>query len=182
MLPNLVSSLTRTNFYKSQSQYFPTDNIPPLESEASLLDLSSKGKCSVLMKNIEIWKKRARKLIARNSYADLFSSAAYLHMQQQTMSMPALLRLLEAVAKFIKHAMAMSTILAKEIFQARRDAVLAMSKILLDNSNHELLNAPINSKTLFVTKFRKLPRAILRPSNKGFWQLHLLLLSYNNKK
>ena len=124
------------------------------------------------MKNIEIWKKRARKLIARNSYA-------YLHMQQQTMSVPALSRLLEAIAKFIKHATAMSTILATEIFQARCDAVLAMSKILLDNSNHELLNAPINSKILFVTKFRKLPRPILRPSNKGFW--HLLLLSYNKK-
>ena len=41
---NLVSSLTPTKFYKSQNQFFPTDNIPPLESEASLLDLSSKGK------------------------------------------------------------------------------------------------------------------------------------------
>ena len=28
----LVSSLTQTKFFKSQSQYFPTDNIPPLES------------------------------------------------------------------------------------------------------------------------------------------------------
>ena len=59
--------------------------------------------------------------------------------------MPALSRLLEAVAKSIKHAMAMSTILAMEIFQARRDAVLATSKILLDNSNHELRTVPINS-------------------------------------
>ena len=48
------------------------------------------------------------------------------------MSMPALLRLLETVAKSIKHAMAMSTILATEIFQARHDAVLATSKLLLD--------------------------------------------------
>ena len=44
------------------------------------------------------------------------------------MSTPALSRLLEAVAKSIKHATAMSTILATEIFQARRDAVLATSK------------------------------------------------------
>ena len=42
---NLVSSLTQTKFYKSQSQYFLTDDIPPLEWEASLLDLSSKGNC-----------------------------------------------------------------------------------------------------------------------------------------
>ena len=64
---NLVSSLTQTKFYKSQSQYFPTDNILPLESEASLLDLSSKVKCSTPMKNLEIWEKRARKLIASSS-------------------------------------------------------------------------------------------------------------------
>ena len=111
-----------------------------------------------------------------------FSSAAYLCMQQQTMSAPALSRLLETVTKSIKHATAMSTILATEIFQARRDAVLAMSKILLDNSNHELQNTPINSKPYLVTGLRKLPRAILRPSNKGSWQLLLLLLPYNNNK
>ena len=125
---NLVSSLTQTKFYKN---HFPTDNIPPLESEASLLDLSGKGKCSIPLKNIEIWEKRARKLIFIDSHADLFSSAAYFCMQQQTMSVPALSRLLEAVA--IKHATAMSTILATEIFQARRDAVLAVSKLLLDS-------------------------------------------------
>ena len=91
---NIVSSLTQTKFHKSQSQYFPTDNIPLLELEASLLDLSSKGKCSIPMKNIELWEKRACKLIAINSHADLFSSAAYLCMQQQIMSVPALSRLL----------------------------------------------------------------------------------------
>ena len=100
----------QTKFYKSQSQYFPTDNIPTLESEASLLDLSNKGKRSIPMRNLEIWEKRARKLIAINSHADLFSSAAHLCMQQQTMSVQALSRLLEAVAKSIKHATAMSTI------------------------------------------------------------------------
>ena len=124
---NLVSSLTQTKFYKSQSQYFPTDNIPPLELEVSLLDLSSKRKYSIPMKNIEIWEKRTCKLIAINSHVDLFSSAAYLCMQQQTMSVPALSRLLEAVAKSVKHATAMSTILATEIFQTRHDAVLATS-------------------------------------------------------
>ena len=73
---NLVSSLTQTKFYKSQSQYFLTDNIPPLELEASLLDLSRKGKCSIPKKNIEFWEKRAHKLIAINSHVEIFSSAA----------------------------------------------------------------------------------------------------------
>ena len=56
---NLVSSLTQTKYYKSQSQYFPTDNSPQLESEASLLDLSRKGKCSISKKNIELWEKKS---------------------------------------------------------------------------------------------------------------------------
>ena len=60
---NLVSSLIQTKFYRSQNQYFPTDNIPPLESDASLVDLSNKGEWSIPMKNFEIWEKRARKPI-----------------------------------------------------------------------------------------------------------------------
>ena len=60
--------------------------------------------------------------------------------------MPALSRLLEAVAKSIKHATAMSTILATEIFQARHDVALAR---LNSCWSYELHNAPISSKTLF---------------------------------
>ena len=115
------------------------------------------------MKNIEIWGKRAI-----NSHADLFSSAAYLCMQQQTMSVPALSRLLEAVAKSIKHATAISTILATEIFQARRDALLATSKLLLDNSNHGLQNAPINSKTLFGNKIKEVTKGNFEAQQQRF--------------
>ena len=42
------------------------------------------------------------------------------------MSILALSRQIETVAKSIKHVTAMSMILAMEILQARRDAVLAM--------------------------------------------------------
>ena len=84
------------------------------------------------------------------------------------MSVPALLGLLEAVAKFIKHAMAMSTILATEIFQTRRDAVLDMSKILLDNSNHQLGNAPIHSKTLFGNKIKEVAKANFEAQQQRF--------------
>ena len=104
---NLVTSLAPTKFYISQNQYFPTENIPPLEADASLLDLSNKGRYSISAKNLEVWEKRAHKLIAINSHADLFSSAAYLCLQQESMSVVALSRLLEAVAKSIKHAIAM---------------------------------------------------------------------------
>ena len=121
-----------------------------MEADVSLLDLSKEEKhLFIPLKNLEAWEKKARKLIAINSHADLFSSSAYLCLQQESMSVTALSRLLEAVAKSIKHATAMLTILTTEIFQARRDAGLASSKLLLDNSSYELRNAPINSKTLF---------------------------------
>ena len=54
------------------------------------------------------------------THMDLFSSAAYLCRQQESMSVTALSRLLKAVAKSIRHSTAMSTILATELFQAKR--------------------------------------------------------------
>ena len=74
------------------------------------------------IRSIETWEKRARKLIVINSHADLVSFVAYLCLQQQSMFVPALSRLLEAVAKLIKHATAISMSLATELFQARHDA------------------------------------------------------------
>ena len=100
---NMVSALAPTKFYKSQNQYLPTDNIPQLEADASLLDLSNEGRASIPLKNLEAWERKARKLISINSHADLFSSAAFLCLQQESMSVTALSRLLEAVAKSIKH-------------------------------------------------------------------------------
>ena len=50
---NLVSALASTKFYKSQNEYLPTDNILQLEADASLLDLSNKGRASIALKN---WK------------------------------------------------------------------------------------------------------------------------------
>ena len=84
--------------------------------------------------------------MAINLDANLFSSAAYLCLQNESMAVAALSRLLEAVAKFIRHSVAMSTILAMELFQARRDATIATSKLLLENTDHELRNAPINAR------------------------------------
>ena len=143
---HLVSSLVQTKFYKSQNQYFPTENIPLLEPDASLLELSTRGRCSIPVKNLEFWEKRARKLVAISSHKDLFSSAAYLCFQQESVSVPALSRLLEAVAKAIRHSVAMLTILATELFQARRSAAIATSKLLLENSSDELQNTPIHAQ------------------------------------
>ena len=165
---NLVSALASTKFYKSQNQYLPTDNIPPLVADGSLLDLSNKGRASISVKNLEAWEKKARKLVSINSYADLFSSAAFLCLQQQLMSVTALSRLFEAVAKSIKHATAMSTLLTTEIFQARRDTALASLKLLLDNSSYELRNAPINSKTLFAGRIKEVARSNYEAQQQRF--------------
>ena len=59
--------------------------------------------------------KRAHSLVAINTHADLVSSAAYQCLQQESVSVNALSRLLAAVAKSIKHAAAMSTILARVV-------------------------------------------------------------------
>ena len=75
----------------------------------------------------------------------------------------ALSRLLEAIAKLIKHATAMPTILATEIFQARRDSALANS-----NSSYELRNAPVNSKTLFDGKIKEVAKANYEAQQQRF--------------
>ena len=49
----------------------------------------------------------------------------------------------------------MSTILATELFQARRDAAIGTSKLLLENSSYELKNAPINPRTLLDNKIKE---------------------------
>ena len=112
-----------------------------------------------MFKNTEVWEKRACKLVAINSHADLFSSVAYLCLQQESMSVAALSGLLEAIVKFIRHSVAMSTILVTELFQARRDAAIATSKLLLENSGYELRNAPINARSLFGNKIKEVAKS-----------------------
>ena len=98
------------------------------------------------------------------------------------MSVNALSRLLEALAISVKHAIAMLTILAIELFQARRDAAIASSKLLLDHFNHELRNAPIINNYLTI-RSRKLQNLITKRNNIDFWLLPLVIQIhvYNNK-
>ena len=84
------------------------------------------------------------------------------------MSVAALSRLLEAVAKSIKHVTTMSTLLTTEILQARRDAALASSKLLLDNSSFELRNAPINSKSLFDGRIKGIAKSNFEAQQQRF--------------
>ena len=81
--------------------------------------------------------------------------------QQESMSVNALSRLLEVVAKSIKHATDMSTVLAIELFQARCDAAIDCSKMFLDHSSHALRNDPINSQPLFDNKIKEVAKSSL---------------------
>ena len=87
---NLI--LFQRNITKARINIFLRKNLPQLEADSSLLDISNRGICSVPVKNLEVWEKRACKLMAINSHADLFSSAAYLCLQQESMSVTALSR------------------------------------------------------------------------------------------
>ena len=60
----------------------------------------------------------------------------------------------------------MSTLLTTEIFQARRDAALASSKLLLDNSTYR--NAPINSKTLFDGRIKEIAKSNFEAQQRRF--------------
>ena len=62
----------------------------------------------------------------------------------------------------------MSTLLTTELFQARRDAALASSKLLLDNSTYELRNAPINSKSLFDGRIKEIAKSNFEAQQQRF--------------
>ena len=68
------------------------------------------------------------------------------------MSVTALSRLLEAIAKSIKHASTMSTIFQASVmrFWSRLNYYWRI--------NYELRNAPINSKTLFDNKIKEVAK------------------------
>ena len=76
----------------------------------------------------------------------------------------------------------MSTILATEIVQAKRDAVLPTSKILLDNSNHELRNTLINSKTLFGNKLKEVANGKFEVQQQRFFETSSVATTMQQQK
>ena len=113
--------------------------------------------------------------MAINSHADLFSSAAFQCLHQDSMLVSALSRLLEAVAKSIRHATALSTILAIELLQALHDSAIASSKFLFDHSKDALRNTLINFQVLFNNEIKKVAK-----SNFETQQHRFLVFSTNS--
>ena len=79
-----------------------------------------------------------------------------------------------------QHAMAVSTILAIKLFQARRDTGIA-SKILMDHCSQELRNAPIYSQQLFDNKIKEVAKSNFEVQQHRFWLLPLIIQIYYNK-
>ena len=123
-----------------------------------MLYFSSKRRC-VPAKSLKVLGKMSSQ-ISGDKFARRFVLFSSLFMQHESMSVTALSRLLETVAKSIKHATAMSTILATELFQARRDAALATSKLLLENLCYETYRMlQLMPKSLFDNKIKEVAKA-----------------------
>ena len=54
------------------------------------------------------------------------------------------------------------------LFQARRDAAIATSKLLLENSSYKLRNAPINAKTLLDKKLKEVAKSNYEAQQQRF--------------
>lgn len=68
------------------------------------------------------------------SYEDLFFTAAYQTLLQESLSTLAFQQLPEAMGKQTRHSIALAMSLAKELLIFRRDAVLASFSVLLNPS------------------------------------------------
>ena len=62
----------------------------------------------------------------------------------------------------------MSTILATELFQARSNAAIATSKLLLENSGYKLRNAPVNTRLLFGNKIKEVAKSNYEAQQQRF--------------
>ena len=142
--------------------------LPPLDTDASQFDISSRARYSFIFKNMEIWEKRARNLVAINSHADLFSLAVYQCLHQESMSVNALSRILEAVAKSIKACYSHVYYIGHRIISDRHNAAITSPKILMDHSSQELRNALINSQQLFDSKVKEVAKSNLETEQHRF--------------
>ena len=84
----------------------------------------------------------------------IHASAAYQSLSSIKMDSAILNGFLQALAKSLRHSVALSVLLAAELQQIRRDAVISTSKILTDTSKDILRKIPLVSATLFGGKIK----------------------------
>ena len=111
---------------------------------------------TISSKNLDIIEKQVRSLVAVNSYADLFSSAAFQSLSSEDMDSAHHARFFQALAKSICHSVGLSVPIAAELTQIRKEAVITTSKILTEESKDSLKKIPLLSQLLFGGKVREI--------------------------
>ena len=86
--------LAPSKYCKTYGETLPTSSLPKLDSDVSRLDLSNPSAVTVSSKNLDAIEKQVRSLVAINSHADLFSSAAFQSLSSEAMDSVHLARFL----------------------------------------------------------------------------------------
>ena len=132
--PKMETFLAPSKYYKTYGETLATSSLPKLDSDASRLDISNPSSFTMSSKNLDAIEKQVRSPVAINSHADLFSSAAFQSLSSEDMDSAHLSRFLQAVAKSICHSVGLSVLIAAELTQTRKEAVISTSKILTEES------------------------------------------------
>ena len=136
-------------FYQAHAEKIVTSKAMELDKDANKLNLSLSGSCQIPTKNLENYEKQLRELLRVLSHSDIFSVAAFKCLQQETPNPNMLSMILESLSMAIKHSVSLASILTIQVQQARRDAAIHSSKILLDQAKDDLRNIPFANDTLF---------------------------------
>ena len=134
--------------YTTSKEFFPV-KVPALDGDAAMLGLSAPTSVTVNSKLLEKWEARARLGVMVSSHDDHFAIALSQLLKEENVSSRGANRILEAFDTGNRHLMALNLQNATEMLSARRDAALAKSSLLLQESKDKLRAAPLASDLLF---------------------------------
>lgn len=146
---DFISSLgTKMKYYNLHKTVFPLE-APPLDSDASILDLAVPSQINTSSKFLETMENRARNIVSINSYSDLFAAAAFSSLGSENMDTMVLSKLLESLVNCVKHSTNLAVVMATELMVSRREAAINNSKILSQSAIDSLRKVSLMSNTLF---------------------------------
>lgn len=174
----VLAKMVPMKSYRCHNESVPSAKAPELDSDHYLLKFSPSGSATLPLKNLTSMEDQARQMIRVLSYADTFSVAAFKCLEQEELNPTVLKRILQSLAISVRHAVGFSSVLAAELFNARRDATIASGKSLCDEAKAILKRVPLNSDTLFGGSLEE-----VRQKDAHFKKENLVdSASYNGKK
>ena len=117
-------------YYNLHKTVFPTE-APPIDSDASVLDLSVPNQIGITSSIMEMLENRSRNIVSINSYADLFAAAAFNCLSSESMDTNILSKLLESLVNCIKHSTSLAVVMATELLVSRKEAAINSSRFCL---------------------------------------------------